>query len=259
MSEAEQFPFGTAASSRPPSADGPRPVFILGAYPSALHVRWIPPEDSALRQVKALPVADEPTPFWNGDDATARVKAWIATNNFDPATHGTFAPAPKFNGTSGQWVDTNVIAALACTRDETWITDCLDTYRLSNGARKALTETYGEPACVHYGWPTWHLRDHPSEDTVVSESLAEHRARLRAELATCQPELVVTLGNAALRVMGTLLSAGPDRLDPDGYGTRFNVGLGGRAVEWLPLAHPAAPKRYQDAHLSWMERARSAG
>jgi uracil-DNA glycosylase len=257
MSEPDRFPFGTEASARPPSADGPRPVFILGAYPSAMHARWIPPEDSGFRQVKALPVADEPSPFWNGDDSAARVEAWSAAQNFDPATHGTFAPAPKFNGTAGQWVDTNVVAALACTRADTWITDCLDTYRLSNGARKALDDTY-DSARARYGWPAWHLRGHPSDDEVARESLSWHKDRLRAELAACQPELVVSLGNAALRVMGALLSAGPDRLEVAGYGERLNVGLGGRAVEWLPLAHPAAPQRYQEAHQGWMARAGSA-
>jgi hypothetical protein len=222
-----------------------------------MHARWVPPEDSGFRQVKALPVADEPSPFWNGADSAARVQAWIAAQNFDPATHGTFAPAPKFNGTPGQWVDTNVVAALASTRADTWITDCLDTYRLSNGARKALDDTY-DSARARYGWPAWHLRGHPSEDEVARESLSWHKDRLRAELAACQPELVVSLGNAALRVMGALLSAGPDRLEVTGYGARLNVGLGGRAIEWLPLAHPAAPQRYQEAHQGWMARAGSA-
>jgi uracil-DNA glycosylase len=208
--------------------------------------------------VKALPVADEPSPFWNGDDAPTYVKTWIAAQDFDPATHGTFAPAPKFNGTSGQWVDTNVIAALGCTRADTWITDCLDTYRLSNGAHKALDDTY-DSARARYGWPVWHLRGHPSEDEVARESMSWHTDRLRAELAACQPELVVSLGNAALRVMGALLSADPERLEVDDYGERLNVGLGGRAVEWLPLAHPAAPQRYQEAHRDWMVRAGSAG
>jgi uracil-DNA glycosylase len=256
VSEPERYPFGTGASARSPSADGPRPVFILGAYPSALHVRWIPPEDSQLRQVKALPVADEPTPFWTGLDARERVIAWISTHHFDPAIHGTFTPAHKFNGTSGQWVDTNVIDALGCTRAETWIADCLDTYRLSNGARKALDDTY-DSARHRYGWPAWNLRAHPSEGEVTREALSRHQDRLRAELTTCEPELVVSLGNAALRVMGTLLSAGPDRLDVDGYGERLNVALAGHAVEWLPLAHPAAPQRYQAAHQEWIAHTRA--
>jgi uracil-DNA glycosylase len=251
VSERERLPFGTDSSPRPASADGPRPMFVIGAYPSALHARWIPPEDADLRQVKALPVADEPTPFWNGDDASARVKAWIDGHDFDPATHGSFFPAPKFNGTSGQWVDTNVLDALDCTRADTWITDCLDTYRLSSGARKALTETY-DSARARYGWPAWNLRPHPSDDEVVQESASWHRDRLRAELAACRPELIVSLGNAALRVMGALLSAGPERLEVTGYGRRLSVGLGGRAVEWLPLAHPTAPQRYQEAHRDWM-------
>ncbi len=179
--------------------------------------------------------------------------AWIAEHDFDPVTHGEFFPAPKFNGTSGRWVDTNVLAPLAATRADTWFTDCLDTYRLSNGARKALVDTYDSER-ARYGWPAWHLRPHPSDDEVVQESTSWHKDRLRAELATCRPELVVSLGNAALRVTGKLLAAGPERLEVVGYGERLTVGLNGRAVEWLPLAHPAAPQRYQEAHRAWVER-----
>ena len=161
-------------------------MFVLGAYPSALHVRWIPPEGSQLRQVKALPVADEPTPFWNGGDARERVAAWIAAQAFDPAAHGTFAPAPKFNGTSGQWVDGNVLAPLDCTRDTTWITDCLDTYRLSNGARKGLAE-YLRRRAPPLRLAAWNLRGHPSEDEVVREMLgvAQGAAPGRARGSAC--------------------------------------------------------------------------
>ena len=148
-----------------------------------------------------------------------------------------------------------MLAPLGTTRDETWITDALDTYRLSKGVSKRLTDTY-DAGRVTYGWPAWHLRPHPSEDDVVHESGSWHKDRLRAELATCQPELVVSLGNAAFRVMGKLLAAGPERLEVVGYGERLNVGLGGRAIEWLPLAHPAAPQRYQEAHQDWAQRRR---
>jgi len=57
MSEQERYPFGTEASARPPSADGPRPVSSSARTRRPMHVRWIPPEDSGLRQVKALPIA----------------------------------------------------------------------------------------------------------------------------------------------------------------------------------------------------------
>jgi hypothetical protein len=39
----KQFLFGQPVLPSKPKADGARPLFILGAYPSALHVRWYMP------------------------------------------------------------------------------------------------------------------------------------------------------------------------------------------------------------------------
>jgi hypothetical protein len=48
-------------------------LFVLGAYSSALHVRWTPPEQTKLRRIKALAVDNEPEPFWTGDDEPERI------------------------------------------------------------------------------------------------------------------------------------------------------------------------------------------
>jgi hypothetical protein len=51
----------------------------IGAYPSALHVRWSPPPGLG-KPVAALPVDNEPTPFWNGsrDEVNDLVEDWRA-------------------------------------------------------------------------------------------------------------------------------------------------------------------------------------
>lgn len=65
MAEAKScFFFGQPVLPRRAVADGQRDVFVLGAYPSALHVEWTPP--SPHRPVRALAVDNEPEPFWNG-------------------------------------------------------------------------------------------------------------------------------------------------------------------------------------------------
>jgi hypothetical protein len=51
----QQFPFGIPVAPCPPSASSPRKLFVLGAYPSALHVAWVPPRP--YRRVNALAVA----------------------------------------------------------------------------------------------------------------------------------------------------------------------------------------------------------
>lgn len=133
-----RFPFGRPVAPCPPSADGPRPVFVLGAYPSALHVRWTPPRP--YRAVTALAVDNEPTPFWDGADQEARIESWKSAVRW-AAAWGAVAPVGALNGPSGAWVADRVLRPLGVARGEAWITDCLDTYRASTGAAARLADT----------------------------------------------------------------------------------------------------------------------
>jgi len=244
------YPFGTPLTPRPPSADGPRKVFILGAYPSALHVRWTPPPNAG-KPIAAIPIADEPSPFWDGADAVERIARWVAALGDTVGACGRFSVPANLNGPSGQWVDDNVLQPLGVTRDKAWITDCLDTYRMSTGVAKRLDDTYAN-GVRGLGWPNYNIGSHPSETDIVREALELHADRLRSELSSCQPEVIVTLGNAAARVITALLGDGPRKLKLDGYGARLHPTVEGRMLEWIPLAHPAAPKQYQEAHKAWM-------
>lgn len=87
-----------------------------------------------------------------------------------------------------------------------------------------------------------------------------HLSRLRKELQTAQPELLITFGNAALRVLCEVLGdAGKDlpmklSAEDEKYGRRVEVSLGGELeFEVLCLAHPASPRDYQKAHDRWIE------
>ncbi len=243
------FPFGRQVTPRPPSAASPRGVFILGAYPSALHVEWKPPKP--YKQIKALAVDDEPTPFWTGHDEAARVQRWRESVGFH-ASWGTVRGVGRLNGSSGHWVEREVLGPLGVTHEETWITDCLDTYRASTGVGVRLADTY-EPFARAHSLPSAVLRPHPDENDIVREARADHLDRLRSELRTAALELIVTLGNAALRVARYLVEVedAPARLSPNGYGARLTSRFEGRAVAWLPLAHPATPAVYQEAHARW--------
>jgi uracil-DNA glycosylase len=172
---------------------------------------------------------------------------------------GIIEPAKRLNGSSGKWVDDNVLCPLNISRQVTYLIDCLDTYRCSIGLAARLKDTY-EPLALKYGWPAYNLLPHPDENKIVSEALACHRDRLNNELASAHPELVVTLGNAALRVFKELaLEISPEASEklslwPGFYGRRFRVKLSsGRYADWIPLAHPAAPPRYQQAHYIWVK------
>src|SRR5215212_6481198 len=54
------FPFGRLVVPCDPVATGRAAMFVLGAYPSALHVRWRPPQGEG-RVVQALAVDNEPS------------------------------------------------------------------------------------------------------------------------------------------------------------------------------------------------------
>jgi hypothetical protein len=246
-----RFPFGQPVLPRKPSTRSPQPVFILGAYPSALHVKWMPP--TPYKSIRAIAVDNEPTPFWCGgkEEEQRLIADWRVRVGWKDCW-GVIEIAGDLNGSSGVWVAENVLRPLKAPT--AWITDCLDTYRCSGGLAERIYNTYA-PFAVEHELPPAVLLKHPSETEIVDEAVALHRARLLAELATAKPELVVTLGNAALRVLNRLIEPVSreliQKLAVAGYGQRFKVTIAGRCVECLPLAHPAAPTPYQDAHMKW--------
>jgi uracil-DNA glycosylase len=222
---------------------------VLGAYPSALHVEWQPPQP--FKRVQALAVDDEPTPFWDGSEHEAQLERWKHCVGFDERW-GRVVATSKFNGTSGRELLAGVLKPLRASAGEVWTTDCLDTYRGSVAGAVRLDDTYN-PWARAAGLLPAAVRRHPSEADIVREALVLHRARLLRELQAARPDLVITLGNAALRVLRSLLGAEdlPIFLTLEQYGVQHTIRAGGRSVRCLPLAHPAAPARFRAAHAHW--------
>ena len=253
----EPFPFGRPVRRCKPSATTPRPVFILGAYPSALHACWTPP--NGFRRIQAIAVDNEPEPFWNGLDEHDRIEKWKKAVQFDDAW-GTVAPVKKLNGSSGLWVDEFILKPLGVSRDKVCISDCLDTYRCSVGLRARIDDTYEKfrrKFDREFDLPSAVLGVHPSEQEIIEEGSTTHKKRLLREIEAVAPDTIVTLGNAAVAVARKLLTfeSGADtaRLShvAEKYGAPAKVRLGSKVIELLPLAHPAAPKAYQTAHQAW--------
>ena len=73
-------------------------------------------------------------------------------------------------------------------------------------------------------------------------------------------KIVVTLGNAALRILRLLMENEPSQrlprtliADSSKYGKTFKVKLkNGKTMQWYPLAHPAAPSSYKRVHKEWI-------
>lgn len=236
-----RFPFG--APIKPCGAQIPDPVeaFVLGAYPSAVHVRWVPPGESNFKPISALAVDNKPRVFWDGSSADTYVAKW-AEEYFDP-TWGTVAPA-HLNGTSGDWLNAHIWTPLSESGVHShFVTDSLTTYRLSIGAARRIADTYDPYAATDPRLRPADLAPHPTESQIVSEALAGNATRLRTQIAAARPGLIVTLGDAAARVIAALSDYdGPGTLKADTYAVPNKTGVAGLTATWLAVVHPATPQ-----------------
>jgi hypothetical protein len=107
---------------------------------------------------------------------------------------------------------------------------------------------------------TW-SRPRPAKTASFVRAREGHLERLSQELDTARPEMIITLGNAALRVLRLLVEI--DSGDPGpglaetSYGAEVRARLGARPVRWLPLVHPRSGERipkWRQIHMRWVER-----
>ena len=123
------FPFGQPSRRCEPKRVSHAEAFVLGVYPSALHVRWRHPEC----RVAALAVDEEPWPFWDGVDQVERVATWKAVVGWDQ-DWGDAAPAGRVNGSSGVSVRDQVLSPLGLDPTKVWLTDALPFFHVHRGA-----------------------------------------------------------------------------------------------------------------------------
>ncbi|QIM20596.1 hypothetical protein G7075_04610 [Phycicoccus sp. HDW14] len=221
-------------------------TFVLGAYPSAVHVEWTPP-DGLGRRVVALPVDNEPFPFWDGSDMDRFVELW-QQQWFRPEW-GTVRAA-ALNGSSGRSLHARWLAPLGVAVDDYFVTDCLPTSMMSTGVKKALSTVYS-PLRDRLGLPAVSMTSHPSEDTIVRLATAQHD-RLRAQVVASGAERIITLGNAAARVLAAVGGGTGGELTVDGYLSARRVVIDGRELEWHALVHPAVRAPWVERHDQWV-------
>lgn len=274
--DAPRFPFGRPSTPRGPrTPNGQAGLFILGVYPSALHVRREPPawarRDLGISTVAALAVDDEPSVFWDGADADDRVSEWSDDVGFlegdEEGRWGRVRPAG--NGTSGRSVVEGVLGPLGIEAESTWFSDAVDRFfiKWAGGGRQrqqanAIAEDY-EPFARATGPPSASLPLRPAVAELVDLAASEHRERLRKELVNSRSPLVVTLGEEARRVLAVVadeVEGGPTRpLDgkrfaeyPDDYGEAGALCVGDMTARWLALVHPGQRSpRWQQLHGRW--------
>jgi hypothetical protein len=241
MGAVQRYPFGEPVGSVTALGAAPARVFVLGVYPSAIHARWVGPDGTP--RIRAVAVADEPEPFWPGDDAV--VAATVARLNARlPSAAGQLEPAaPAFNGPSGLALDEFVLAPLGLDRDAVRIADVHNRYMANTGQVAAVARAY-EPLVAAgllpaVSWERRHkLRRVPSDR---QPSLAD-------ELATADPEWLITLGNEPLRALGL------EPLTQDGYGKERTATVFGRRVRLVPLVHTRQAAGHGASSGVWRER-----
>jgi hypothetical protein len=225
------FPFGAPLRELTQADRGPKRVFVLGVYASAVHATWFG-EDGRVK-VRALAVASEPEIFWTGDRA-----AELVAGLHVPRGAGRLAAADsQLNGPSGRSLDNDYLAPLGVDRRSAWLCDLVPHACLNPNQKAAIGRAY-DPEAARLGLPAVDLPDVPR---VFAD--AARRAEILAEVEAADPEVLVLLGDQPIRHWLAHLQPGRARLasfgaDAESYGRLHEVVIAGRARQVLPLAHP---------------------
>lgn len=238
----ERFPFGQPVQPVTWQHPGPKPVLIIGVYPSAVHARWV--DANGHTQIRAVAVANEPEPFWTGQDADTHVSAVAATV---PDAVGQLVPAPGHNGPSGQALDVSVLGPLGLTRDTIRVADVDNRYMANQAQQEAITRSYNQLVDQGIMPPvSWRPR------RPITQIPPDRSPSLAQELDEAAPEWVITLGDEPLRAIGM------ERLSVEDYGVPTPASILGHKVQLLRLVHTrqqaghgARSPTWAQAHRLW--------
>lgn len=248
------FPFGQPVQRVVQADRGPKRVFVLGVYASAVHARWC--DARGTPKVKALGVASEPYIFWRGEG----VEEILSTIDVPPEA-GHLRPAHDcFNGPSGKSIDEDFLEPLGLTREDAWLCDLLPYSCMNKRQAAAVSRCYA-PFVAR-------LRLPPAIWPVLPDELtdAARREEIAAELLESTAEVVVTLGDQPLKwfgvkAFGSEHSLGAYGRDPRTYGVLHDVAFEGRALRLLPLVHPRQAagidrhsEFWNDLHRTWVRQ-----
>jgi hypothetical protein len=270
------FPFGRPSTLRPPRRSrAAADAFVMGVYPSALHIQWRLPEWARARfgwecrSVGALAVDVEPEVFWDGlnqDDLVTRWKRQVGWAEGDET--GCFGSCTAANnGSSGRAVAENVLKPMGITAQDTWFTDCIPWFFIKSSTSRPqqaeVIQRVYEPVARELGLGFARLPARPNPEDLVDITLREEGARLKTEIAESRTSLLVTLGEEPRRVMCSLaedvggspraaLKVGPE------YGRRGWLRVDGRRTDWYALTHPGnRSSQWAEARDGWEARMRA--
>ncbi len=250
-----QYPFGEVSNLLVQQDRSPKKVFVLGVYASAVRARWVKNGEVVC---DALPVADEPRLFWDGNEDEERE---IISRVRIPEALGVLEPLGNHvNGPSSKVLDEDILAPLGFTRDDAWLCDCLNEARLYPSEAKDIRDKYN-PLIREYDLNDVTIRKRP---VVFCD---DARAReIAQEIVESQAELLILLGDIAIGQFLYKASKTPYRSLQDyceefGYGERTEVTIRDKKIEVLPIAHPrqigiygAYNEKWHRAHMEWEKK-----
>ena len=246
------FPFGETVHPLVQQDRGPKKVFVLGVYASAVHARWRK-DDKIVCQ--ALAVASEPRIFWDGNPKEA---AEIISKINIPEQMGTLEPAgTHLNGPSAKVLDNQILAPLGYTRKDAWLCDLLPETRLNPNQFKIIQKEY-EPKAKQYGLNEVTIPKRPTNfcDKARSEEII-------SELEESQAGTLILLGDIPVLQFLNLVAevdykSLQEYVDLYGYGNYSQVAINGKTYNILPLAHPrqigalgAHSDKWYKLHQEW--------
>ena len=247
------FPFGQPIQRVTQADRGPKRVFVLGVYASAVHARWCDAQGKQV--VRALAVASEPCIFWRGD-GVEKILSAIGV----PPNAGRLEPAAwNLNGPSGRSIDEHYLQPVRLTRADAWLCD-LVPYSCKNTGQANAVKTRYEPRARKLALP-------PVDWPAVPRKFADatRREEIAVELRESTAEVVVTLGDQPLKWFGNALgskrSLGAYGKDLKTYGRLHDFEIEGRDLKLLPLVHPRQAAglsghnpQWKALHTTWVQQ-----
>ncbi|MCB2206253.1 hypothetical protein KQI65_16030 [bacterium] len=227
------FPFGQPVRTVEQVDRTPKRAFVLGVYASAVHARWIGPDDRS--RINALAVASEPEIFWTGEDARVKPAEIISSIEL-PDGSGRLEPAASnLNGPSGRSLDKDILEPLGLSRSDTWLCDCVPHACMNPRQKDAVSREYDI-------FPLTNLTPYrmPPPPTKMPEG---RRDDILDEVLASEAELLILLGDRPLEWFVSTFPGGKKRLveyapTKEEYGNRHPFSIGSHHLEILPLAHP---------------------
>ena len=244
------FPFGQPIATLRQMKRGPRRIFVLGVYASAVHARWIDADGKTW--INALAVSSEPEIFWRGDGAADLIRKVEI-----PQLAGRLEPAgPTLNGPSGRALDELYLKPLGIARADAWLCDLVPHSCMNEGQSRAIDRAYrplmSELALPEVNWPRA-----PKSATDWRKLVDRcRREQIASEVAEASPEVLVTLGDPPLRwfaqVFGTRSRLAEYGQSRDDYGRLHEATIGGCRLQLLPLTHPRQAARLGMSSPKWL-------